>query len=545
MILRVVIRGGPQRLRHASSFGLSTAIHGSLLAWLVLAAATQREPRAQNIYDQEIRPYEKHIVWYNLREKLPDVKPSSASNDQLPPRARAKFSQSIVAGKKDDSRAPQMIAMPAPAIEMPKPLPLPNMLAVKEASRLRAFVPPAAVPPLSAATPELPEAPRLEAGLKAKPVEVATAKLRPTRAFIPPEEHRPAAAPSAPIVLPEAPKIATSTPLIALPLTAPAAGPRRAFAAPPTSPRPVAPEPTGPAAPEIVPSAPLSATAPRIPRGFTPPPAATQPAPPQAAAAIAPPPLLNATPTPGADTTLAIVGLNPTNSMDIPPPTASHEAGFSAGVKPQPSNTESAANEAAAITVPGLATRGGATVDRPAAAGTLAPMAARQTLMAALHESIPKSVAAPPPGGSLASRVPNAPDGRLAGRYIYTLAIQMPNITSYSGSWTVWFAEHQPEPGAPAGDMRAPVAVRKVDPKYIQAAVEERVEGTVRLAAVIRKTGHVEAVQLLQHLDGRLDRSAEEALAKWEFEPAQRNGNPIDVDAVFEIPFRLAPKPKR
>jgi TonB family protein len=144
-----------------------------------------------------------------------------------------------------------------------------------------------------------------------------------------------------------------------------------------------------------------------------------------------------------------------------------------------------------------------------------------------------------------AARVTSAPDPRMTGRYIYTLAIQMPNVTSYSGSWIVWFAEHEPSAGAVPGDMRPPVALRKVDPKYIQAAVDEKVEGTVRLSAVIRKTGHVDSVELLQHLDARLDRSAEEALAKWEFEPAQRNGAAVDIDAVFEIPFRLAPKPKR
>jgi hypothetical protein len=33
-----------------------------------------------------------------------------------------------------------------------------------------------------------------------------------------------------------------------------------------------------------------------------------------------------------------------------------------------------------------------------------------------------------------------------------------------------------------------------------------------------------------------------ESLAKWEFEPAVRDGEAVDVDAVFEIPFRLAPK---
>ena len=42
---RVVIRGEMQRLRTASSFAMSAAIHGSLLAWLIVAAAT--EPRGR------------------------------------------------------------------------------------------------------------------------------------------------------------------------------------------------------------------------------------------------------------------------------------------------------------------------------------------------------------------------------------------------------------------------------------------------------------------------------------------------------------------
>jgi len=85
------------------------------------------------------------------------------------------------------------------------------------------------------------------------------------------------------------------------------------------------------------------------------------------------------------------------------------------------------------------------------------------------------------------------------------------------------------------------VPLRKVDPKYIPAAASDRIEGKVLLAAIIRKDGHVDTVRLLKHLDDRLDRSAVEALQKWIFEPARRNGKPVDVDAVFEIPFRLAP----
>ncbi len=93
--------------------------------------------------------------------------------------------------------------------------------------------------------------------------------------------------------------------------------------------------------------------------------------------------------------------------------------------------------------------------------------------------------------------------------------------------------------------MRPPEPVRKVDPRYVPDAVNERVEGIVRLAAVIRKDGHIDTVELLKHLDDRLDRTAEEALAKWIFEPAHRDGTPVDVDAVFEIPFRLAPRARK
>ena len=95
-------------------------------------------------------------------------------------------------------------------------------------------------------------------------------------------------------------------------------------------------------------------------------------------------------------------------------------------------------------------------------------------------------------------------------------------------------------------DVRPPLPLHMVSARYIHSAEEEHVQGKVRLWAVIGKDGHVGEISLLQHLDDRLDRSAQEALGKWLFQPAARNGEPIDVDAVFEIPFNLAPaKPAR
>ena len=108
----------------------------------------------------------------------------------------------------------------------------------------------------------------------------------------------------------------------------------------------------------------------------------------------------------------------------------------------------------------------------------------------------------------------------------------------------MWYSERTARPISTAV-ITPPVAHRKVDPKYIAEAVSERVEGMVRLAAVIHKDGTVGAVELVRGLDQRLDRSAQEALVKWQFTPAMRNGEPIDVDVLVEIPFRLAPRAEK
>jgi TonB family protein len=203
----------------------------------------------------------------------------------------------------------------------------------------------------------------------------------------------------------------------------------------------------------------------------------------------------------------------------------------------------SAPAASAALNVPGLSVKDSSHDTKPSLLTPFSPTS-RENLTAAVHEKSPAFPSAPLDRG--AAIVSQSPDPRLSGRVVYSLAIQMPNVTSFSGSWMVWFAEREVlplGPGAPPPVVHAPVPVRKVDPKYIAAAASERVQGMVRLFGVIRKDGHVDSIALLHHLDVRLDSSAAEALAKWEFTPAQRNGSPVDVDAVFEIPFHLAPLP--
>ena len=158
--------------------------------------------------------------------------------------------------------------------------------------------------------------------------------------------------------------------------------------------------------------------------------------------------------------------------------------------------------ESARVFVPGLMVRNGPPADSPLLIARAAPTSA-ETLRDVLRAS-PPAAAAPATGRASAARVVSAPDPMLAGRTVYSMAVQMPNITSYTGSWLIWFAERGERPGAAAG-ISPPVPLRKVDPKYVASAVDDRVEGKVRLAAVIRADGTVGAVVLLAHLDDRLD----------------------------------------
>jgi TonB family protein len=242
---------------------------------------------------------------------------------------------------------------------------------------------------------------------------------------------------------------------------------------------------------------------------------------------------------------IAVVGLNP-GPKDAPLPTASHAAQFSAGPKLNPDGGAGEGNSKAALVVPDLMVRGAGgdakatgAVAQMLAATRAAPTSAENLRGLSKYAAPEPAGGAPTPSGRSASRVTSAPNPRFDGKEVYSMAIQMPNITSYSGSWLMWYAARGIGPNLPLGP---PVPTRKVDPKYIATAVADRVEGRVQILCVIKSDGHVDDMELVRSLDPRLDFSAMEALGKWIFQPAHRNGLPIDVDVMVEIPFHLAPK---
>ena len=136
------------------------------------------------------------------------------------------------------------------------------------------------------------------------------------------------------------------------------------------------------------------------------------------------------------------------------------------------------------------------------------------------------------------------PEKILSGKEVFTMRVDMPNLTSASGSWVLSFAQlddNLPAYQRPKGKLSAPVPTRKVDPKYPQSAIKQRIDGEVILYAIIRKDGHVDSIQLVRGIDPSLDQNAMDALARWEFRPAAREGQPVDLEAVIHIPFHFNP----
>jgi TonB family protein len=140
-----------------------------------------------------------------------------------------------------------------------------------------------------------------------------------------------------------------------------------------------------------------------------------------------------------------------------------------------------------------------------------------------------------------------SPQEVLGSKRVYTLHVNMPNLTSASGSWILNFAELNES--APSGTLRSavpetasdlagPVPLRKVDPKYPPEFRTSHVDGEVVLYAIIRRDGSVDSIQLVHSVDPHLDANAMEALAQWKFRPAEKHGEPVDLEAVVHIPFR-------
>ena len=89
------------------------------------------------------------------------------------------------------------------------------------------------------------------------------------------------------------------------------------------------------------------------------------------------------------------------------------------------------------------------------------------------------------------------------------------------------------------GGVSAPVVILKPNPEYTDEARKAKWQGAVLLSVVIDEDGVPQEIKVVRSLGLGLDEKATEAVQQWRFKPGLKDGKPVPVSAVIEVPFRL------
>ncbi len=89
------------------------------------------------------------------------------------------------------------------------------------------------------------------------------------------------------------------------------------------------------------------------------------------------------------------------------------------------------------------------------------------------------------------------------------------------------------------GAVQAAKLVNRVQPLYPPLARQTRISGTVKLHAIIGKSGSVEQLQVVSG-HPLLVQSALDAVKQWRYQPTLLNGEPVEVDTEIDVIFSLA-----
>lgn len=98
-------------------------------------------------------------------------------------------------------------------------------------------------------------------------------------------------------------------------------------------------------------------------------------------------------------------------------------------------------------------------------------------------------------------------------------------------------------PTAPAAPVASrgndiPVPISQPAPRYPQEALRRDAGGTVRVRVTVATDGSVDRLEVAESSGNRyLDRAAMEAVRRWRFQPAVRDGQPVVADVVVPIVF--------
>jgi periplasmic protein TonB len=89
------------------------------------------------------------------------------------------------------------------------------------------------------------------------------------------------------------------------------------------------------------------------------------------------------------------------------------------------------------------------------------------------------------------------------------------------------------------GGITAPKPVDTPDPEYTEEARRAKIQGTCILWLIVDAEGRPRDIRVVRGLGYGLDAKALETVKQWRFEPARKDGQPVNVQVSVEVGFRL------
>jgi len=595
MIVDLIPHDPPRRDLNASyalrgRFWLTSVIGHILWVAIVVHIPLSAPPSKRPIYDEFIRPLESKVLIYRPK-RVVDAAPEKQVGRNPDPRGKLVAPRTAIATAEKAQSQKQLIWKPADLAEIKVDVPAPNVVARME---MALPPPPPKIAPKQFTTPKLVQqnrsvpTPEINATLNNAPsVAVAnnlpassTALLPPAPKVAPKQFTAPTVAKQDPklsrvevqATLNDAPSVPVTNNAVATPKALLPPAPKKQFTPPPAAERqaksatPVevngvlasaAPLSAAPNAVAIA-SANLPPPPKTAPKQFTPPAApnrdSRQPTKTEVTAALTgaqatsgvqngtalPTTTFSRLPAPPKDApaapvatrgneqiNLAIASVNPVPSAEVP--ASSRSGQFS--VAPASGEPSSGLAAPGSVTVPNLTLR--EPVPSPKT-----PNKSNTVIYAEKVRPSFSSVFSVPLRPS-SRQLPKTVEAQFRGRSVYAVVIPIENLPAYGTDWILWFAETAPLPGS-APSVRAPVPFRKLE--LVENSREPN-DTRLQIAATLGLDGKLSNIKVLSAVSAAVQALAMEDLSSWEWKPATRNSVAISIEAVFEIPFRLALRP--
>ena len=95
------------------------------------------------------------------------------------------------------------------------------------------------------------------------------------------------------------------------------------------------------------------------------------------------------------------------------------------------------------------------------------------------------------------------------------------------------------------GDVKAPMVIQTANVEFSDEARRAHYQGVCMVELIVDKYGMPRQLRSVRPLGMGLDQKAIEAIRKYRFQPAMKNGEPVSVKIAVQVDFRLLETPSK